>query len=95
MYIAFLTVSPLDKGPSLSRYVKKALDVIQESGISYQLTPMGTVLESDKLDEIFDVSGKAAEAIRDEGADRVSLSLKVDMRYDKEITMKSKIDSVS
>jgi uncharacterized protein (TIGR00106 family) len=77
MYVAFLIVSPIDKGPSLSRYVKKAVESIRESGLDHQVTPMGTVVQSDDLDKIFDCAKKAVEAVRNEGSERISLSLKV------------------
>ncbi len=94
MYIAFLIVSPMDKGPSLSKYVKKAVESIKDSGIEYQITPMGTVLQSDDIQKIFDCSKTAIEAIRREGSDRISLSLKIDIRYDKDITFESKLKAL-
>ena len=94
MYIGFLIVSPLDRGPSLSRFVVKGIEAVRLSGIDHQVTPMGTVLQSDSLDEIFRVAKDASEAIRQEDSERISLSLKVDMRYDKDMTMVSKLRSV-
>ena len=94
MYVAFLIVSPLDKGPSLSRFVKKAIESIKESGIDFQVTPMGTVIQSDDLEKIFDCAEKAVEAVRREGSERISLSLKVDIRFDKEIDFETKMRAV-
>jgi uncharacterized protein (TIGR00106 family) len=94
MYIGFLIVSPMDKGPSLSRYVKKAIQAVKATGLCYQVTTMGTVVESPDLEGLFEAASKAVEAVRDEGAQRISLSLKVDIRYDKDITMASKLASM-
>ncbi len=94
MYIGFLIVSPVDKGPSLSIYVKKAIQAVKSTGLRYQVTPMGTVLESPTLEGLFEAASKAVEAVRDEGAQRISLTLKVDIRYDKDITMSSKMASL-
>jgi uncharacterized protein (TIGR00106 family) len=94
MYIAFLIVSPLDKGPSLSNYVKKAVVAVEGTGLKYQVTPMGTVIEAGTLDQIFSAARAAVEAIAEEGSERISLSLKVDIRTDKEITMDSKMRSI-
>jgi uncharacterized protein (TIGR00106 family) len=94
MFVAFLIVSPLDQGPSLSRHVKKAIDAVRDSGLDYQLTPMGTVIQSRDLEEIFQCARAAVEAVRKEGSDRISLSLKVDIRYDKDISFETKIDAV-
>lgn len=94
MYIGFLIVSPLDKGPSLSRYVKKAVEAVKSSGLEYQVTPMGTVIQSERLDDIFRCAKAAVEAVRNEGSDRISLTLKVDIRYDRDISMSSKLRSI-
>ena len=94
MYIAFLTVTPVDKGPSLSRYVKRAIKAVEDSGLKYQVTPMGTVIESDNLTSIFRLAECAVDEVRKEGSERISLCLKVDIRYDRNITMESKMKSL-
>jgi uncharacterized protein (TIGR00106 family) len=95
MYIGFLIISPMDGGPSLSRYVKKAIEAIRGTGISLQVTPMGTVVEAASLDEIFNAAKAGVEAVSVEGSMRISLSLKVDIRLDKDMTMASKMDAVA
>ncbi|RLE00057.1 MAG: thiamine-binding protein, partial [Aquificota bacterium] len=48
MAVAEVTVVPLGTGsPSLSVYVAKALKILEQSGLKYQLTPMGTIIEGD------------------------------------------------
>ena len=41
------SMTPLDKGESISPYVSRSLDIIDKSGVDYRLNPMGTVLEGD------------------------------------------------
>ncbi|MBN1539256.1 MAG: MTH1187 family thiamine-binding protein [Candidatus Thermoplasmatota archaeon] len=94
MYVGFLIVSPMDSGPSLSRYVKKAIDAVHGTGIAYQVTAMGTILEAATLDEMFRAAEAAVEAVKAEGSQRISLSLKVDIRFDRDISMDSKMRSV-
>ena len=94
MYIGFLIVSPMDKGPSISKFVKKGIEAIEGTGLNMQVTPMGTILESGSLDEIFNAAKAAVDAVEDEGSERISLTLKVDIRFDKNITMDSKLRSV-
>jgi uncharacterized protein (TIGR00106 family) len=94
MYVAFLIVSPIDSGPSISTYVKAAIKVIEASGLKYQVTPMGTVMEAEDLESIFRVAEQAEEAVHDMGARRISITLKIDCRYDREISMDSKMRSV-
>jgi uncharacterized protein (TIGR00106 family) len=85
----------MDQGSSLSRHVKKAIQAVKGSGLNYQITPMGTIIESDDLDTIFLCAKSAAMAVREEGSDRISLSLKVDMRFDKEMNMMTKMEALT
>ena len=50
--LAFFSLYPLDKGESLSKYVARSLDIIDNSGLDYQLTSMGTMVEGEP-DEIW------------------------------------------
>ena len=94
MYVGFLIVSPMDKGPSLSLYVKKGIEAIKGTGIDHMVTPMGTVVQSDSIDHIFQAAKAASDAISEAGSQRISMSIKVDIRYDKELTMSSKLKAV-
>ncbi len=85
----------MDGGPSLSGYVKMAIQAIRSTGISLQVTPMGTVVEAESLDEIFRAAKAGVEAVAGAGSRRISLSIKVDIRLDKDITMASKMDAVA
>ncbi|MEJ2202462.1 MAG: MTH1187 family thiamine-binding protein, partial [Desulfuromonadaceae bacterium] len=70
------------------------LKIVEASGLRYQLTPMGTVIEGD-LDELFRVLRQMHEAPFKAGAVRVSTLIKIDDRRDcQEHTMAGKINSV-
>ena len=45
--LAELSIFPLDKGISVSTYVAKMLKIIQNSGLEYELGPMGTCIEGE------------------------------------------------
>ena len=92
--IAFLVISPLDKGPSLSDYVKAAVDVIRKSGVKYQVTSMGTIVEAEDPGEVFRIVQEGVDAVKKLGSSRVSVSVKLDCRYDKEATMESKVQAL-
>ncbi|HET9313759.1 MAG TPA: MTH1187 family thiamine-binding protein, partial [Nitrospira sp.] len=47
MVLLEFSMSPLGKGESVSKYVSRSLDIIDKSGVPYQLTPMGTILEGE------------------------------------------------
>jgi uncharacterized protein (TIGR00106 family) len=41
------SIVPLGKGESVSEQIAKVLKIVDESGLPYRLTPMGTVVEGD------------------------------------------------
>lgn len=93
--IAELTIVPLGTGStSLSRWVRIAQKVINESGLDSTLTPMGTCVQGE-LEEIFRVVQKAHEALAAAGAARISTHIKLDDRRDKDRVMQDKIDAVT
>ena len=92
MVLLEFSMSPFDKGESLSKYVSRSLDIIDKSGVEYRLNPMGTVLEGE-WHEVMDVVTKCFERMS-EDCDRISTSIKIDYRKGKKGRLYSKIDSV-
>jgi uncharacterized protein (TIGR00106 family) len=95
MIVAELTVVPLGEGTSISRFVKRAIDVLRERGVRSVPGAMGTVLEVHSLDELFAAAKAAHEAVFKVGAMRVVTTLRFDERRDKEMTMRSKLEVIS
>ena len=96
MAIAEVKVVPLGtEDSSLSKYVAGCHKVLEkEEDLEYKLTPMGTVIEGE-LDRIFEVVKKMHEVPFEEGAARVSTTLSIDDRRDKEANMEQKLNSVN
>ena len=92
MVLLEFSMSPLDKGESVSAYVSRSLDIIDRSGIAYQLTPMGTILEGE-WNEVMTVVTECFEAMRAD-CPRVEVALKVDYREGQESRLSTKIASV-
>lgn len=86
------SMTPLDKGESVSRYVARSLDIIDRSGVPYRLNPMGTVLEGE-WDEVFGVVRACFERMS-EDCRRISVNIRVDAREGSEGRLASKIASV-
>jgi uncharacterized protein (TIGR00106 family) len=84
---------PTDKGESVSQYVSKVIKMIDESGCSYKLTPMGTILETETLKEALDIVDKAYQVLEPHSS-RVYSSLKLDIQKNKSDRMKSKVASI-
>jgi uncharacterized protein (TIGR00106 family) len=94
MPVAFLTITPLGTAtPSVSRYVAGVERILRRTGLTHQLTAMGTIIEGD-LDEILAVVREMHEQPFTQGAMRVSTSLRIDDRRDKEHTIAGKMRSV-
>lgn len=84
---------PTDKGESVSPYVSKVIAMIRESGVSYQLTPMGTIIETETMPQALAIVQQAYEVLEPD-CDRVYSSLKFDIRKGKTACMQQKISSV-
>ena len=94
MILAQLSVYPIGEGTSVSRYVKKGIKVIKESGFKYEIGGMSTSLEVPDLDSLFKLVMDAHKAQLDEGAKRIIIDLKVDDRRDKEATIDTKRNAI-
>ena len=86
------SMTPLDKGESVSKYVSRSLDIIDNSGIPYRLNPMGTCLEGG-WDEVFGVVKSCFKRMR-EDCNRISVAIKIDYRKGKSGRLESKIKSI-
>jgi uncharacterized protein (TIGR00106 family) len=70
---------PTEKTQSKSAFVARVLDIVDRSGLPYQLTPMGTIIEAESVSEIFSVI-EAAYAELQVDCSRVYSVIKIDYR---------------
>jgi len=92
MLLAEFSMTPLDKGESVSPYVSRSIDIIDKSGVPYKLGPMGTCVEGD-WEQVFGVI-KACFDRMDQDCNRISIAIKVDSRKGKIGRLESKIAKV-
>lgn len=85
---------PLDKGPSLSGEVSRLIELIRQSGFAYRLTAMGTIVETDRLDEALGLVTRCTELLQKQGSQRVYASLKLDIREGASGRLQGKIESI-
>jgi uncharacterized protein (TIGR00106 family) len=78
MLLAEFSLTPLDKGPSVSQWVSRSIDIVDRSGVPYRLGAMGTTVEGE-WDEVMGLVKACFERMATD-CDRVSLSLKADWR---------------
>ena len=80
---------------SLSRYIAKGVESLKKiDGIRYQVTPMGTMIESNSVDKIFEASKAVMNVIFAMGVTRIELILKIDERHDKDSSLEDKLRSI-
>ena len=84
MITAELTIIPIGTNEtSLSEYIAAAVKALNNNSIKYELTGMGTIIETENLDEIFIALKAAHEAVFNACAERLATSIKIDERRDK------------
>jgi len=94
MALMEISVVPLGtSSPSVSDFIAKALKIIKDSGLKYELTPMATVIEGD-IPQLLKIVEQIHSSLFDDQVKRIVTTIKIDDRRDKEITFKSKIQSV-
>jgi len=86
-------IFPTDKGESVSEYISEVIQMISQSKVDYQLSPMGTIIETDTIDEALAIVKKSYE-ILEPHSERVYCSLKMDIRKGKTGRMLQKIQSI-
>ncbi|MDI3323063.1 MTH1187 family thiamine-binding protein [Pontibacterium granulatum] len=88
-----LCVIPLGVGVSVSEYVTACQCVLQDAGLEHQMHAYGTNVEGE-WDEVFAAVKRCHEVVHEMGAPRVSTSMRIGTRTDREQSMQDKIDSV-
>ncbi len=93
---AEISVYPMaTRTTSASFYIAKAIESIENiKNLRYEINSMGTVLEADTIDIIYEASKKMMETVHNLGMDRVEVVIKIDSRRDKHLKMEEKIDSI-
>ncbi len=92
MVLLEFSMTPSSQEESKSPFVARILDVIDKSGLPYQLTPMGTIIEGDWA-EVMAVVTDCFKALEVD-CPRISSQIKIDYRAGQNSRMKSKIDAV-
>jgi uncharacterized protein (TIGR00106 family) len=78
---------------SSSPYVSRIIAMIRESGYPYRLTPMGTIVETDNIEQALGLVKMSYEQLEPD-CDRVYSSIKFDIRKGRVNAMEQKIASV-
>ena len=88
-----LCVVPVGVGVSVSRHVAACQQVLEDAGLSYNMHAYGTNIEGE-WDGVFAAVKRCHEVVHQMGTPRISTTIKVGTRIDREQTMDEKIKSV-
>ncbi|MCP4689931.1 MAG: MTH1187 family thiamine-binding protein [Desulfobacterales bacterium] len=91
--IADLCIVPIGVGVSVSSYVAACQRVLTDAGLTIQLHSYGTNMEGE-WDVVMAAIKRCHEEIHKMGAPRISTTLKMGTRIDRDQTMADKIESV-
>jgi uncharacterized protein (TIGR00106 family) len=92
MVLLEMSITPLGKGESVSKYVAECVDLVDRSGLPYELHAMGTIVEGE-LDLVLDLMQRCIEQVATH-SDRVTCAAKLDFRRGQSGRIKSKVESV-
>ena len=89
--VAEFSIHPMGVGTSVGRYVKAAVRALSKvPGLTFEVTPMSSVLEAEKIGTILQAVEASHRALRSLGVKRISSSLRIDERLDKPRRMSDK-----
>jgi uncharacterized protein (TIGR00106 family) len=92
MVLLEMSIVPLGQGESVSKYVAQCIDLVDRSGLAYELHAMGTIVEGE-LAEVLDLMRRCIEEIA-KSSNRVTCTAKIDYRQGVQGGLKSKVASV-
>lgn len=92
MLLAEFSIWPMDKGESVGPYVARALDIVDRSGLTYKLGPLGTCIEGE-WSQVMNVIQKCYEELARD-SNRIACTVKMDWRKGQTGRLESKVQSV-
>lgn len=90
--LAEFSIVPLGAGPSVGEHIAEVMKIVDGSGLSYKLNPMGTVVEGD-WEEVIGLVRKCHETVMGR-SERAITTITIDDRRNKTEMMDSKVRSV-
>ncbi len=92
MVLLELSIVPMGTGESVSQYVAQCVDLIDRSGLPYEVHSMGTIIEGE-LAEVLALMKQCIEKMA-ENSNRVTCSAKLDFRRGMSGRLTAKVDRV-
>ncbi|WP_424960926.1 thiamine-binding protein [Ekhidna sp.] len=84
-----IQVVPLEREGNVYEKIDAAIEVIQNSGVAYLITPMETVMQG-PYEKLQQVAKDAQQALVDSGCTEFLVNIKMHIRTDRDVTMEEK-----
>ncbi|TDL71187.1 MTH1187 family thiamine-binding protein [Rhodococcus qingshengii] len=78
---------------SFSSQVTDTVQIIEEKGLRYEVTPTATVLEGE-IDDLWEAAKEMHQKALEVGRERIVTTISIDHRTDKQMDMEQQIDKV-
>ncbi len=91
--IADICIVPIGVGVSLGEYIAAAVEELRAAGLETELHAYGTNVEGE-YDQVFAALRRCLERMHAMGAPRLSCTVKLGTRSDREQSMADKVESV-
>lgn len=92
MVLLEMSIVPMGVGASVSQYVAECVDLVDQSGLDYEVHSMGTIVEGE-LADVLALMRACIEKMA-EHSDRVTCAAKLDYRRGQSGRLLAKVDSV-
>jgi uncharacterized protein (TIGR00106 family) len=92
--VADVCVVPIGVGVSVSKYIAACQNIFLEAGLNPKLHAYGTNIEGD-FESVLQAIQRCHETVHKMGAPRISTSIRLGSRVDRDQSMQDKIDSVT
>jgi uncharacterized protein (TIGR00106 family) len=92
--LADICIIPMGAGVSVSEYIVACEEIFNEAGLDTLLHAYGTNVEGE-WDDVMAALKRCHEKVHAMGAPRISTTIRLGTRIDREQTMQDKIDSVT
>jgi uncharacterized protein (TIGR00106 family) len=79
---------------SLSKYIASVIEILKKKGVNYVLTPFGTCIEVEDMYKLADILTSISDVLKSLSINRIVIDITLDIRFDKQITLESKVKSV-
>ncbi|GAO49148.1 hypothetical protein SAICODRAFT_34261 [Saitoella complicata NRRL Y-17804] len=79
--------------PSVGAYIARCQQILERSGLKYELHGYGTGLEGD-FTEVCEAIRKCHEAVHEMGCPRIATDIRIGTRMDKASSLEQKVQSV-